>query len=216
MQQLGAVMGRLNELTWAIAMGRGWVITLAVWAGIMWQWARALRRSIWPALSACIHSGAVMLQGSAAVVTVCTLLHFADLRWLAPGTAPGGLLGDLAGPFTAAKVSIHTALVFAAFAMAGYLVARLSRGPARRAAERALVRVQVAEQVRPLEARLRVVEGLLLAASRERGDLEASPAPHRRQVTAGSRPAAPPAWPGSGAGTDLRPFAGRAQEGEQS
>ena len=158
------MVGRLNEWTWVIAQGRGWVTAAAVWAGVLWQGFRALHRGTRPAPSACIHNGAVMLTGSATVVAVCTLLHFTDLRWV-PQAQRGGFLGGLtAAGWHAAQIPVHTALVFAAFAVAGYLVARLSHGPAHRAAEKARTRAVVQAQVQPLTARLQVVERALLTA----------------------------------------------------
>lgn len=178
----------LNEVAWTVAQYRGWVITIAVLAGVLWPWLRTRP----PALSMCVHNGAVMLTGAATAVTISTLLHFTDLRWLPPGqhpAAPTGFLSDLAKPFitvadtaAAAKVSIHTALVFAAIAVTGYLMARLSRRPARRAAEKVRVRVQVREQVQPLAARLAVVERALLAASPEEAPRALSHAPQHAEL----------------------------------
>jgi hypothetical protein len=53
-----------------------------------------------PAPSLVIRSGALALAFSAAMVTICSLLHVSDLRWLVPGqraaahlSAPRGLFG---------------------------------------------------------------------------------------------------------------------------
>ena len=104
-----------------------------------------------------------MLTGSATVLAVYTLLHFTDLRWV-PAAQRAGFLGGLTAGWHAAQISVHTALVFAAFAVVGYLVARLSNGPAHRAAEKARTRAVVQAQVQPLAARLQVVERALLTA----------------------------------------------------
>jgi hypothetical protein len=192
-QQLSVIMERLNELTWVIAMGRGWVIALATLAGVTVPLLAArLGGRPRPALSACVYGGSSMLAFSASAAAVSILLHVSDLRWLAPGqrvtphvSAPGGLVGSMVGGFlkpliavanTAAAIpaewkvvqlSFHTALVCAAIAMLSYVVVLLSRRPARRAAENVRVQVQVRAQVRPLEERLRRAE-LLLA---ERGEV---------------------------------------------
>jgi hypothetical protein len=100
---------------------------------------------------------------SAATVTACSLLHFSDLRWLAPGqratahlSAPGGLfsfakpivavVNSVAGvpaEFRATQVSVHAALTCALLALAALFAAALTWRRARRADIRQIVREEI-------------------------------------------------------------------------
>jgi len=100
---------------------------------------------------------------SAATVTACSLLHFSDLRWLAPGqratahlSAPGGLfsfakpvvavvnsVASVPAEFRAIQVSIHVAITCALLALAALLVAALTGRRARRADIRQIVREEM-------------------------------------------------------------------------
>ena len=99
--QVRWVLVALNDLTWLVAQYRGWVIVLATVIGGAAPLLRAARRFLpRPAPSLVIRSGAMALALSAAAVAICSLLHFSDLRWLAPGqraaahlSAPRGLFG---------------------------------------------------------------------------------------------------------------------------
>ena len=89
----------LDDWTWLVAEYRVWLITLAAVIGLVAPILGAARRHVpRPAPSLVIRSGAMALAFSAATVTICSLLHFSDLRWLAPDqrrtthlSAPGGL-----------------------------------------------------------------------------------------------------------------------------
>ena len=116
-----------------------------------------------PVPSLVIRSGAMALAFSAAAVTICSLLHFSDLRWLAPGqrstvhvSAPGGLLSfakplvsvvnSVAGipaEFRATQVSVHIAVVCALLALAGLFLVAITWRRARRADVRQIVREEM-------------------------------------------------------------------------
>jgi hypothetical protein len=103
------------------------------------------------------------LMLSAAAVAICSLLHFSDLRWLAPGqrgsvhlSAPGGFLGfakpavsvlntvaGLPAEWQAAQVSVHTAIICALLAVAAFALAVLTWRRARRADIRQIVREEI-------------------------------------------------------------------------
>ena len=94
-------LAHLDGWTWLVAEYRAWLITLATVIGLAVPvLAAAGKRLPRPAPSLVIRGGAMALAFSAATVTICCLLHFSDLRWLAPGqratahlSAPGGLFG---------------------------------------------------------------------------------------------------------------------------
>jgi hypothetical protein len=117
----------------------------------------------WPAPSLVIRSGAMALAFSAATVTICSLLHFSDLRWLAPSqrttahlSAPGGLFGfakpivsvinSMAGvpvEYRASQVSVHTAIVCAFLALAAFFLVAITWRRARRADIRQIVQEEI-------------------------------------------------------------------------
>jgi hypothetical protein len=155
---------QLNDLTWLVAQYRGWVIALAAVIGGAAPLVSASRKSLpRPAPSLVIRSGAMALVLSAAAVAICSLLHFSDLRWLAPDqrgsvhlSAPGGFLGfakpavkvlntvaGLPPPMEAAQVSVHTAIICALLAVAAFALAVLTRRRARRADIRQIVREEI-------------------------------------------------------------------------
>ncbi len=154
----------LSAWTWLAAEYRIWLIVIATVIGIAAPLLSAARKNQ-PRLvpSVIIRSAAMALGFSAATVTVCSLLHFSDLRWLAPGqravahlSAPGGLFGfakpivavvnSVAGvpaEFRAAQVSVHTAITWAFVALAALFVVALSWRRARRADIRQIVREEI-------------------------------------------------------------------------
>ena len=157
-------LAHLNAWTWLVAEYRTWLIVIATVIGIVAPLVSAARkRGAGPAPSVIIRSGAMALGFSAATVTVCSLLHFSDLRWLAPGqraavhlTAPGGLfsfakpivaaVNSVAGvpaEFRATQVSVHTAITCAFLALAALLVVALTWRRARRADIRQIVREEI-------------------------------------------------------------------------
>jgi hypothetical protein len=154
----------LNDWTWLVAEYRVWLIALATVIGLAAPLLSAARNRIpRPAPSLVIRSGALALAFSAAAVTVCSLLHFSDLRWLAPDqrkvvhlSAPGGLLSfakplvvtvnSVAGipvELRATEVSVHTAIVCAFLALAAFLLVAITWRRARRADIRQLVREEM-------------------------------------------------------------------------
>jgi hypothetical protein len=140
----------LNDWTWFVAEYRVWLITLATVIGLAV-----------PLLA--VRSGAMALTFSAAMVTICSLLHFSDLRWLAPSqratahlSAPGGLFGfgrpvvsainSMAGipvEYRATQVSVHTAIVCAFLALVAFFLVAITWRRARRADIRQIVREEI-------------------------------------------------------------------------
>lgn len=156
-------LAHLDGWTWLVAEYRVWLITLATVTGLAAPLLVAAGKHLpRPAPSLVIRSGAMALAFSAAMATICSLLHFSDLRWLAPGqraavhlSAPGGLFGfgkpivsvinSLAGipvEDRATQVSVHTAIACAFLALAAFLVAITWRR-ARRADIRQIVREEI-------------------------------------------------------------------------
>jgi hypothetical protein len=157
-------LAHINSWTWLVADYRAWLITLATAAGFAAPLLGAARkRRRLPAPSVIIRSGTMALGFSAAAVTVCSLLHFSDLRWLAPGerstahlSAPGGIfsfakpmvtvVNSIAGvpvEFRAAQVSVHTAIACAFLALAAFFVAALTWRRARHADIRQIVQEEI-------------------------------------------------------------------------
>jgi hypothetical protein len=154
----------LNDWTWLVAEYRVWLITLATVIGLAAPLLGAARRHRpMPAPSVVIRSGAMALAFSAAAVTICSLLHFSDLRWLAPSqrttahlSAPGGLfsfakpivavVNSVAGvpaELRATQVAVHTATVCAFLALAAFLLVAVTWRRARRADITQIVREEI-------------------------------------------------------------------------
>src|ERR1700744_4379352 len=161
-------MVHLDDWTWLVAEYRVWLITLAAVIGLALPLLGAARKQIPPpAPSLVVRSGAMALGFSAAAVTICSLLHFSDLRWLPPGqrgvthlSAPGGLLSfakpivivvnSVAGmpvELRATQVSVHTAIVCAFLALAAFVVGAIAWRRARRADIRQIVREEMRRSV---------------------------------------------------------------------
>ena len=163
------ILAHLNSWTWLVAEFRWWVIVIATAVGLALPFLGAARRRLPPpAPSLVIRSAAMGLAFSAATVSVCSLLHFSDLRWLAPGqrtaahlSAPGGLL-SFAKPmvsvinsvavvpaeFRAAQVSVHTAIGCAFLALAAFFLVAVTWRRARRADVRQIVREEIRRATR--------------------------------------------------------------------
>lgn len=157
------VLAHLNEWTWLVAQYRVWLITLATVIGVAVPLMSAARKRVPPASSLAIRGGALALALSATAVAVCSLLHFSDLRWLAPSqrgsvriSAPGGIFGftkpavdalnsvvNLPAEWRAAQVSVHTAIVCAFLALAACVLAILAWRRAGRADVRQVVREEI-------------------------------------------------------------------------
>ena len=157
------VLVHLNDWTWYVAEYRVWLIVLATLIGVAAPLLSAGSKRVSPAPSLVVRSGAIALALSAAVVAICSLLHFSDLRWLPPNqrgsvhlSAPGGLFGftrpavgvlnsvaDLPSEWRAAQLSVHTAIVCAFLAVVACFVALLAWRRARRADLRQLVQEEI-------------------------------------------------------------------------
>jgi hypothetical protein len=154
----------LDDWTWLVAEYRVWLIIIATAFGLALPLLAAARRRLpGPAPSLVIRSTAMALAFSAASVTVCSLLHFSDLRWLPPGqrtathlSAPGGLfsfakpivavVNSVAGvpaEFQATQVAVHTATACAFLALAAFFLVAVTWRRARRADITQIVREEI-------------------------------------------------------------------------
>jgi len=96
-----SILTDLNDWTWLAVEYRVWLIILATVIGLLVPLVAAARRDMpKPAPSLVVRSGAIGLGLSSALMAICALLHFSDLRWLAPSqrgsvhvSAPGGVFG---------------------------------------------------------------------------------------------------------------------------
>jgi hypothetical protein len=159
-----SILAHLNDWTWVAVEYRVWVIIIATAIGLAVPLLSAARSdSPRPALSLVIRSGAVGLGLSSALMAVCSLLHFSDERWLAPGqrgsvhvSAPGGVLGfakpavgvinSVAGlpvEWRATQVAVHTAIICAFLTLAALVLVLLTWRSARRAEIRQVVREEM-------------------------------------------------------------------------
>ena len=157
-------LSHFDSWTWLVAEYRAWLITLATVTGLAVPLLVAARKHLpRPAPSLVIRSGAMALAFSAATVTICSLLHFSDLRWLAPGqrtavrlSAPGGLFGfgkpvvsvinSIAGipvEYRATQVSVHAAIACAFLALAAFFLVAVTWRRARRAGIRQIVQEEI-------------------------------------------------------------------------
>ena len=157
-------LAHLDAWTWLVAEYRVWLITLATVIGLAVPLLAAARKHLArPAPSLVIRSGAMALAFSAAMVTICSLLHFSDLRWLAPGqratahlSAPGGPFGfakpivsvinSIAGvpvEYRATQVSVHTAIACMVLALAALFLVAITWRRARRADIRQIVQEEI-------------------------------------------------------------------------
>ena len=151
----------LNDLTWLVAQYRVLLIIVVAVIGLVAPVLGAARRhGARPAASSVVRSGAMALAFSCALVTVCSLLHFSDLRWLAPAqrgaahlSSPGGVfsfakpivtvvnsVAGLPAEYRATQIAVHTAVVCAFLALAALFVVALTWRRARRADIRQIVR----------------------------------------------------------------------------
>jgi hypothetical protein len=159
-----SALAHLNDWTWVIAEYRVWLIVVVTVVGLVWPLLAATRKSgPRPAPSLVIRGGAMALGFSSALVTVCSLLHFSDLRWLPASqraathlSAPGGLfsfakpivvvVNSVAGipaEYRATQIAVHTAIVCAFLALAALFLVAVTWRRARRADIRQLVREEI-------------------------------------------------------------------------
>jgi hypothetical protein len=155
------ILAHLNTWTWLVAEYRVWVIVVATVIGLAAPLIGAARKHApKPVPSLVIRSGAMALGFSAALVTVCSLMHFSDLRWLPVSQrgsahlgAPSGLfsfakpivvvvnsVATIPAEFRATEVAVHTAIVCAFLALAAILLVAVTWRRARRADIRQIVR----------------------------------------------------------------------------
>jgi hypothetical protein len=154
----------LDSWTWFAAENRVWLMVIVTVIGLAAPFLGALRKDrVRPVPSVVLRSGATALGFAAALVTVCSLTHFTDVRWLTPAQqvtmhldAPGGMF-SFARPivgavnaaagvpveFRAIQASIHVAIVCGLIALGALLVAALTSGRARRAEIRQFVRNEI-------------------------------------------------------------------------
>ena len=159
-----SIAAHLNDWTWVAVEYRVWVIILATAIGLALPLLSAARSDRpRPAPSLVIRSGAVGLGLSSALMAVCSLLHFSDERWLAPGqrgsvhvSAPGGVFGfakpavgvinsvaSLPVEWRATQVAVHTAIICAFLTVAALALIVLTWRRARRAEIRQVVQEEI-------------------------------------------------------------------------
>jgi hypothetical protein len=159
-----SIAADLNDWTWVAVEYRVWVIILATAIGLAIPLLSAARSDTpRPAASLVIRSGAVGLGLSSALLAVCSLLHFSDLRWLPANqrgnvhvSAPGGVLGfakpavgvinsvaNLPVEWRATQVAVHTAIICAFLTMAAMVLIIATWRRARRAEIRQVVREEM-------------------------------------------------------------------------
>jgi hypothetical protein len=159
-----SIAADLNDWTWVAVEYRVWVIILATAIGLgvpLLTAARADRPR--PAPSLVIRGGSVGLGLSSALMAVCSLLHFSDLRWLAVSqrgsvhvSAPGGVFGfakpavgvinsvaGLPAEWRATQVAVHTAIICSFLTMAALVLIVVTWRRARRAEIRQVVREEI-------------------------------------------------------------------------
>lgn len=167
-------LANLNTWTWFVAEYRVWVIVIVTILGLVAPFLGASRKHRPPPFpSVVIRSGAMALAFSSALATVCSLMHFSDLRWLPPGqrahahlSQPGGMF-SFAKPivgavnsvtgipveFRAIQASVHVAIICALIALAAGLVVALTSRRARRAEVRQIVREEIRRSAAGLGSR---------------------------------------------------------------
>ena len=159
-----SALAHLDGWSWLVAEYRGWLITLVTLIGVAMPFLVAARKRLpRPAPSLVIRSGGLALAFCAAVVTICSLLHFSDLRWLPPGqrtaahlSASGGLLSfarpivsvvnSVAGipvEYRATQVAVHIAIACALLALVAFFLVVVTWRRARRADIRQIVQEEV-------------------------------------------------------------------------
>jgi hypothetical protein len=159
-----SIVTHLNDWTWLAVEYRVWLIILATVIGLAVPLVAAARRDMpRPAPSLVVRSGAIGLALSSALISICSLLHFSDLRWLPASqrgsvhvSAPGGVFGfakpavgvinsvaNLPVEWRATQVAVHTAIACSFLAVAGLLLLVLTWRGARRAEIRQVVQEEL-------------------------------------------------------------------------
>jgi hypothetical protein len=159
-----SIVTHLNDWTWLAVEYRVWLIILATVIGLAAPLVAAARRDMpRPAPSLVVRGGAIGLALSSALMAICSLLHFSDLRWLPVSqrgivhvSAPGGVFGfakpavgvinsvaNLPVEWRATQVAVHTAIACSFLAVAGLLLLVLTWRGARRAEIRQVVQEEL-------------------------------------------------------------------------
>jgi hypothetical protein len=154
----------LNDWTWVAAEYRVWVIVVATAIGLAWPLVAAARRDgPRPAPSLVLRGGAIGLALSSALMAICSLLHFSDLRWLPPSqrgivhvSVPGGVFGfakpavgvinsvaNLPAEWQATQAAVHAAITCSLLVVAALLLLVVTWRRARRAEIRQVVREEI-------------------------------------------------------------------------
>jgi hypothetical protein len=159
-----SIVTHLNDWTWLAVEYRVWLIILATVIGLAVPLVASARRDMpSPAPSLVVRSGAIGLALSSALISICSLLHFSDLRWLPASqrgsvhvSAPGGVFGfakpavgvinsvaNLPVEWRATQVAVHTAIACSFLAVAGLLLLVITWRRARRAEIRQVVQEEL-------------------------------------------------------------------------
>jgi hypothetical protein len=159
-----SILTHFNDWTWLAVEYRVWLIILATAIGLAVPLVAAARRDMpRPAPSLMVRGGAIGLALSSALMAICSLLHFSDLRWLPASqrgsvhvSAPGGVFGfakpavgvinsvaNLPAEWQATQVAVHTAIACSFLALAGLLLLLLTWRRARRAEIRQVVQEEL-------------------------------------------------------------------------
>jgi hypothetical protein len=159
-----SIVTHLNDWTWLAVEYRVWLIILATVIGLAVPLVAAARTDMpRPAPSLVVRGGAIGLALSSALISICSLLHFSDLRWLPANqrgsvhvSAPGGVFGfakpavgvinsvaNLPVEWRATQVAVHTAIACSFLAVAGLLLLVLTWRRARRAEIRQVVQEEL-------------------------------------------------------------------------
>ena len=159
-----SIVTHLNDWTWLAVEYRVWLIILVTVIGLAAPLVAAARRDgPRPAPSLVVRGGAIALALSSALISICSLLHFSDLRWLPASqrgsvhvSAPGGVFGfakpavgvinsvaNLPAEWQATQMAVHTAIACSFLAVAGLLVLLLTWRRARRAEIRQVVQEEL-------------------------------------------------------------------------
>lgn len=159
-----SALTNLNALTWLAAENRVWLMVALAAIGFVVPLLGGFRRyRPWPTPSVVIRSAAMGLAFAAGAVTVSSLLHFTDPRWLTPAqrvtthlSAPGGLfsfakpivgafnsIASVPVEFRAIEASVNVAFNCALIGLAALVVVALTSGRARRADIRRVVREEI-------------------------------------------------------------------------
>ena len=161
LERLGWLLGQLNDWTWRLAEAGFWLIAFCCVSAVAVPWVVAhYRARPRPATAILVRKFAGALALTASIVAICSLLHFSDLRWLAPDQRGVHLSGPFTGVLSgivnvvpewhAAKLAIQTAIACTILALAGHIIGLAVSRPAAKAELRQMVQAEVAKQLAQL------------------------------------------------------------------